>query len=59
METALWQQWRISLVVTKASGTAGGEDIKRQVAAKLGIPLIVIARPQIAYPYKLLNFRLF
>ena len=50
METALWQQWRISLVVTKASGTAGGEDIKRQVATKLGIPLIVIARPQIAYP---------
>ncbi len=49
-ETALWQQWQISLVVTKASGEAGGEDIKRQVAASLGIPLIVIARPQISYP---------
>jgi precorrin-6A/cobalt-precorrin-6A reductase len=49
-ETALWQQWQISLVVTKASGKAGGEDIKRKVAASLGIPLIVITRPQINYP---------
>ena len=50
METVLWQQWQISLVVTKASGKAGGEDLKRQVAASLGIPLIVIARPSIVYP---------
>lgn len=49
-ETALWQQWHISLVVTKASGKAGGEDTKRQVAASLRIPLIVITRPLIIYP---------
>lgn len=49
-ETALWQQWNISLVVTKASGKAGGEDIKRQVAANLNVPLIVISRPKIIYP---------
>ncbi|NJK54832.1 MAG: cobalt-precorrin-6A reductase [Pleurocapsa sp. SU_5_0] len=49
-ETALWQQWNISLVVTKASGKAGGEETKRKVAASLGIPLIVISRPQIIYP---------
>ncbi len=49
-ETALWQQWKISLVVTKASGKAGGENVKRHVAANLGIPLIVITRPQIVYP---------
>ena len=49
-ETALWQQWQISLVVTKASGKAGGEDIKRQVAANLDIPLIIITRPQVIYP---------
>jgi precorrin-6A/cobalt-precorrin-6A reductase len=54
METALWQQWDISLVVTKASGNAGGEDTKRQVAASLGIPLIVIPRPQMIYPKKTL-----
>ena len=50
LEKALWQQWGISLVVTKASGTAGGEDIKRTVAAELGIPLIIIARPTLDYP---------
>ena len=52
LEQALWQQWQISLVVTKASGKAGGEDVKRKVAQELGIPLIVIARPQIIYPQK-------
>ena len=49
-ERALWQQWQISLVVTKASGKAGGEDIKRELARELDIPLIVITRPQITYP---------
>jgi precorrin-6A/cobalt-precorrin-6A reductase len=50
LEKALWQQWQISLVVTKASGEAGGEDIKRSVAAELDISLIVIARPKVVYP---------
>ena len=56
LEKALWQQWQISLVVTKASGNAGGESIKRQVAAELGIPIIVISRPQISYPQQTNNF---
>ena len=55
-ETALWRQWQISLVVTKASGKAGGEDVKRQVAANLGIPLIIITRPQINYPQQTSEF---
>jgi len=50
LEQALWQHWHISLVVTKASGRSGGEDIKRQVAQTLGIPLITIARPPMTYP---------
>jgi precorrin-6A/cobalt-precorrin-6A reductase len=50
LERALWQQWQISMVVTKASGAAGGEDIKRQVAAELGVQAIVIARPEMVYP---------
>jgi precorrin-6A/cobalt-precorrin-6A reductase len=50
LERALWQQWRISLVVTKASGKSGGEDLKRKVAHQLGISLITIARPKIIYP---------
>lgn len=55
LEKALWQQWQISLVVTKASGRAGGEDVKRSVAAELGVPLIVIARPKVAYPQQTSN----
>lgn len=50
LETALWQQWKISTVVTKASGTAGGEETKQKVAKNLGVRSIVIARPEIDYP---------
>jgi len=50
LECALWQQWNISVVVTKASGKAGGEDVKRQVAAELGVKLVIIDRPPIQYP---------
>lgn len=50
LEKALWCHWDISLVVTKASGVAGGEEVKREVAAELGIPLVVIARPVLEYP---------
>ena len=50
LEKALWRHWGISLVVTKASGVAGGEEVKRKVAAELGIPLIVIERPKVKYP---------
>jgi precorrin-6A/cobalt-precorrin-6A reductase len=45
LETALWQQWRIETVVTKASGAPGGEAIKTQLAQRLQIPLIRLARP--------------
>ena len=55
LEKALWQQWEISLVVTKASGQAGGEVMKRSLAKELSIPLITIARPQIDYPQKTSN----
>ena len=50
LEKALWQQWNISLVISKASGQAGGEEIKQKVAELLKIPLIIIARPKVDYP---------
>jgi precorrin-6A/cobalt-precorrin-6A reductase len=50
LEIALWQHWQISLVVTKASGQAGGEKQKRAIARQLNIPLIIIQRPLIEYP---------
>lgn len=52
LEKALWQHWDISLVVTKASGVAGGEDIKRSLAAELAIKLVIIQRPKFDYPHK-------
>ncbi|MCS6791429.1 MAG: cobalt-precorrin-6A reductase [Oscillatoriaceae bacterium SKYG93] len=55
LERALWQQWQISMVVTKASGKAGGEDIKRVLAAELGKSLIIIKRPPVKYPKQTSN----
>lgn len=50
LELALWRQWKIQLVITKASGKPGGEDTKRLVATQLGIPLMTISRPTVNYP---------
>lgn len=50
LERALWQQWNISVIVTKASGTPGGEADKRQLATELGIRCVAIARPLVTYP---------
>ncbi len=50
LERALWQQWQIDMVVAKASGTPGGETIKHQLAAELGIKLVLISRPEMTYP---------
>lgn len=50
LEKALWQLWQIEVVITKASGKSGGEDIKLKVAKDLSIPLVIISRPQINYP---------
>jgi precorrin-6x reductase len=47
---ALWRDQRIDCVVTKDSGEAGGFAAKARAAAGLGIPLLVIKRPQLAYP---------
>lgn len=47
---ALWRDQRIDCVVTKDSGEAGGFSAKVRAAAALNIPLLVIRRPQVAYP---------
>lgn len=49
--TALWQDWNIGCVVTKDSGEAGGFRAKQAAAKALGIPLLVIRRPQVDYPH--------
>ncbi|PZU97589.1 MAG: cobalt-precorrin-6A reductase [Leptolyngbya sp.] len=50
LERALWQQWEITKVITKASGAPGGEGIKCAVAEQLDISLFVLNRPQLDYP---------
>lgn len=50
LEKALWQHWHITAVVTKAAGRPGGEAIKRQLAQEMGVQLLVIGRPAVAYP---------
>lgn len=50
LESALWQHWRITRVITKASGTPGGETVKRSLAQRLNIPLWILERPDIYYP---------
>lgn len=57
MEKALWQHWDIEVVVSKASGNAGGEDIKQQLSQRLDIPLIIIKRPEISYIQKTDNLQ--
>lgn len=47
---ALWRDLRIDCVVSKESGEAGGYSAKALAAQALGIPLIVIARPEIEFP---------
>lgn len=49
-EKALWQQWQITQVVTKAAGSGSQETQKMRLAAELGIRLIRLARPSISYP---------
>lgn len=50
LERALWQQWAITQVITKASGAPGGEDTKRAVVEQLGLALFILKRPQVDYP---------
>ncbi len=50
-ELQLWQQLRPEVAISKASGEAGGLRIKQAVAKTLGIPLWVIQRPPLDYPW--------
>jgi precorrin-3B C17-methyltransferase len=49
---ALWHDWQIDCVVSKESGDAGGYGAKGEAAAALGIPFVVVDRPQLDYPHR-------
>lgn len=49
LNVALFKEYGTEVVITKNSGTIGGADTKMSAAMELGLPLIVIGRPAIAY----------
>ena len=50
MNHAIMQDYSIDCLVTKSSGKEGGVPQKIDAAKKLGIPVIIIKRPEITYP---------
>ncbi len=49
--TALWRDLKIDCVITKDSGDAGGFQAKVAATQALNIPLLVVKRPKIEYPF--------
>jgi precorrin-6A/cobalt-precorrin-6A reductase len=49
LNKALYQQYNVTLMITKESGKVGAVDEKLEAALELGIETIVIGRPEIAY----------
>jgi precorrin-6x reductase len=49
--TALWRDLKIDCVITKDSGDAGGFNAKVAATQALNIPLLVIKRPKLDYPF--------
>ncbi len=49
--TALWRDLKIDCVISKDSGEAGGFQAKVAATQALNIPLLVIKRPELAYPF--------
>jgi precorrin-6A/cobalt-precorrin-6A reductase len=50
LNTALWAERNVDVVITKESGSAGGLKEKVDAALELGIHLVVIKRPALDYP---------
>lgn len=48
---ALWRDLKIDCVITKDSGDAGGYQAKVAATQALNIPLLVIKRPKLEYPF--------
>lgn len=53
---ALWRDLKIDCVITKDSGDAGGYQAKVAATQTLNIPLLVIKRPKLEYPFTTSTF---
>ena len=49
LNIALYRQYEAEVIVTKNSGEIGGTDTKIEAAKALGLPIVMIDRPQITY----------
>lgn len=51
LNRAMFAQYAADVIVTKNSGTVGGTDTKLLAAQDLGLPVVMIDRPKLAYPH--------
>lgn len=49
LNKSLYEQYNVSLMITKESGKVGSVDEKMKAALHLGIPIIIIKRPFVRY----------
>ncbi len=52
LNTAIYNQYKIDVVITKDSGKTGGVPEKIQSASEAGIDIVIIKRDEIDYPVK-------
>ncbi len=52
LNTAIYNQYKIDVVITKDSGKTGGVPEKIQSASEAGIDIVIIKRDEIEYPVK-------
>ena len=50
MNRAMLVHYRAEVLVSKESGGLGGTDAKLTAALELGVPVVLVQRPQIPYP---------
>mgnify|MGYP001095082483 CR=1 FL=1 len=50
LNRVMLKHYGAQVLVTKESGEQGGTDSKIQVAIELGIPVVLIVRPELSYP---------
>jgi len=46
MNMAMFREYGAEVLVTKDSGTTGGTDAKLEAAARMGIPVVIVTRPE-------------
>lgn len=56
LNKALYEQFQVTVMITKETGKAGSFDEKVEAALELGIETIIIARPSIEYGTKCSDF---